>query len=611
MIDLRHGDCLEVMRTLADNSVDSVVTDPPYGIRFMGKAWDGQDIERRAAERRAAASSDPQATDMGGHKSIAAEAGKYDLTPAAMLAFQEFSEHWAREAFRVLKPGGYLLTFASTRTYHRMTCGVEAAGFEIRDQIGWVFSSGFPKSHNLDRERGNAICGCEPTTKHDVRDLRSADVPKAKHAGEGSSEVLQQGLPESGLHSAMPRQESSQGLAGGIQPSLEGWGDDVQEEGQLQGHPLSARAGMDEADGAQGRLHHGAPDGDGRVVRISSDADGSGASRQPRPDAEQQTESGAVAGQPESQTGGAWPVCGGCGKPMAPKGLGTALKPAWEPICVARKPLTGTVVANVLQHGTGALNIDGCRIQTAEALRAGAGGIPCRHDEHTPRGRADEPSANSRYASEGGTDFAMTPGPRGGDAKGRWPANLIHDGGDEVVALFPQSAGQSGAVTGDEPTGNGFSGVVYGHGGVSKRPPATPRNDTGSAARFFYCAKADRADRNEGLYGFDAQQQDAGRKPGKPGGDNPRNRGVHERQNHHPTVKPTDLMRYLCRLVTPAGGLVLDPFCGSGSTGRGAVLEGFRFIGIEREAEYIDIARARIDSARRQGHQPDLLEHAA
>ena len=136
------------MRTLADNSVDSVVTDPPYGIRFMGKAWDGQDIERRAADRRAAASSDPQATDMGGHKSTAAEAGKYDLSPAAMLAFQAFSEDWAREAFRVLKPGGYLLTFASTRTYHRMTCGVEAAGFEIRDQIGWVFGSGFPKSHN-------------------------------------------------------------------------------------------------------------------------------------------------------------------------------------------------------------------------------------------------------------------------------------------------------------------------------------------------------------------------------------------------------------------------------------------------------------------------------
>lgn len=429
------------MRTLADNSVDSVVTDPPYGIRFMGKAWDGADIERRTAERRNWQSHDGKTSPLGGHNSIAAEAGKYDLSPLAMLAFQAFSEDWAREASRVLKPGGYLLTFASTRTYHRMTCGVEAAGFEIRDQIGWAFGSGFPKSHN-----------------------------------------------------------------------------------------------------------------------------------------------------------GPWG--------------GTALKPAWEPICVARKPLIGTVDQNWKEHGTGALNIDGCRIQTAEALRAGAGGIPCRHDEHTPRGRADEPSANSRYASEGGTDFAMTPGPRGGDAKGRWPANLIHDGSDEVVALFPQSAGQSGAVTGDEPTGNGFSGVVYGHGGVSKRPPATPRNDTGSAARFFYCAKADRADRNDGC-------EHMARKPlnWSSGTQNPGSfqaEGTDRTSpNHHPTVKPTDLMRYLCRLVTPAGGVVLDPFCGSGSTGRGAVLEGFRFIGIEREAEYIEIARARIDSARRQGHQPTLDLEAA
>ena len=570
------------MRTLADNSVDSVVTDPPYGL---------------TSARPTGRSPATEGAVMKGFMGLAWDAG----VPSA--------EVWA-EALRVLKPGGYLLAFGGTRTYHRMVCAIEDGGFEIRDQIGWVFSSGFPKSHNLDRERGNAICGCEPTTKHDVRDLRSADVPKAKHAGEGSSEVLQQGLPESGLHSAMPRQESSQGLAGGIQPSLEGWGDDVQEEGQLQGHPLSARAGVDEADGAQGRLHHGAQDGDGRVVRISSDADGGCASRRSQRDAEQPGESGAVAGQPEPQTGGAWPICGGCGKPILPKGLGTALKPAWEPICVARKPLPGTVAANVLEHGTGALNIDGCRIQTDEALRTGAGGIPCRHDEHTPRGRADEQSANSRYASEGGTDFAMTPGPRGGDAKGRWPANLIHDGSDEVVALFPQSAGQSGAVTGDEPTGNGFSGVVYGHGGVSKRPPATPRNDTGSAARFFYCAKADRADRNDGC-------EHMARKPlnWSSGTQNPGSfqaEGTDRTSpNHHPTVKPTDLMRYLCRLVTPAGGLVLDPFCGSGSTGRGAVLEGFRFIGIEREAEYIDIARARIDSARRQGHQPDLLEQAA
>lgn len=194
---LHLGDCLEVMRTLPDNSVDSVVTDPPYGIRFMGKAWDGKDIEERAARRASKPSCDSTCGSNGGHRSLAAEAGKYDLTPSAMRAFQQFSFEWAAEAFRLLKPGGYLLSFASPRTYHHMAAGIEMAGFEIRDQIMWVFGSGFPKSHNL--------------------------------AGE-----------------------------------YEGWG--------------------------------------------------------------------------------------------------TALKPAHEPICMARKPLAGTVAANVLEHGTGALNIDGCRI---------------------------------------------------------------------------------------------------------------------------------------------------------------------------------------------------------------------------------------------------------
>lgn len=418
MSDLRHGDCLEVMRTLADNSVDSVVTDPPYGIRFMGKAWDGQDIERRAAERRAAASSDPQATDKGGHKSTAAEAGKYDLSPLAMLAFQAFSEDWAREAFRVLKPGGYLLTFASTRTYHRMTCGVESAGFEIRDQIGWAFGSGFPKSHN-----------------------------------------------------------------------------------------------------------------------------------------------------------GPWG--------------GTALKPAWEPICVARKPLIGTVDQNWKEHGTGALNIDGCRVAT-------------NPDVDDPR--LGGVGAWTTTKQQSGDTVSLPRGTVASSPLGRWPANLIHDGSDEVVALFPTTtsgAMKAGTVRAaqDRP-----GSVCYGTYGGNATDSDTP-GDTGSAARFFYCAKADRADRNDGI-------QDPG--PRLKSGATLRDvENLAPAGNHHPTVKPTDLMRYLCRLVTPAGGLILDPFMGSGSTGRGAVLEGFRFMGIEREAEYLEIARARIDSARRQGHQPSLDLEAA
>jgi site-specific DNA-methyltransferase (adenine-specific) len=187
------------------------------------------------------------------------------------------------------------------------------------------------------------------------------------------------------------------------------------------------------------------------------------------------------------------------------EGWGTALKPALEPITVARKPLVGTVAENVLHYGTGAINVDGGRVEG-----------------------------------------------------GRWPANFIHDGSEEATDLLKDSA------------------------------------------RFFYCAKASKADRDAGLDGSHSKQMDESRKQGNPGGDNPRNRGVQERTNFHPTVKPTDLMRYLCRLVTPPNGIVLDPFNGSGSTGCAAVLEGFQYIGIEREAEYIAISEKRIQERSKQ-----------
>ncbi len=422
---LHLGDCLQVLKTFPDNSFDSVVTDPPYGIRFMGKAWDGADIEARAARRAEMPSHAPDAGPNGGYRSVAAEAGKYDLTPKGMLAFQAFTLEWAAECLRVLRPGGHLLSFASPRTYHHMAVGIEMAGFEIRDQIMWVFGSGFPKSHNLSGE-------------------------------------------------------------------FEGWG--------------------------------------------------------------------------------------------------TALKPGHEPICMARKPLVGTVAANVLAHGTGALNIDACRIQTGEALRTGSGGIPCRHEEHVPRTRSGEASAERRYIETGGTNFAMKPGPRGGDAAGRWPANLIHDGSTEVVALFPADAGQAAplATRNSDKTRNSY-------GAFAGSPDAhfSPHDAGGSAARFFYCAKASRKDRNEGCEHME-------RKPlhWSSGSQNPgsfQSDGTDKTsQNNHPTVKPTDLMAYLVRLVTPPGGRVLDPFTGSGSTGKAAVREGFEFVGIEREPPYLAIAEARI-----------------
>ncbi len=234
------------------------------------------------------------------------------------------------------------------------------------------------------------------------------------------------------------------------------------------------------------------------------------------------------------------------------QGWGTALKPALEPITVARKPLIGTVVENVLAHGTGALNIDGCRVDAGE-------GRPLRV-------RDAKETANNTYAGcmNGGS---LSGGSRaaGETTLGRWPANLIHDGSEEVLTAFPHT--ERGKPCGVRKA-TGYK-VSIEHG-----TELTGYGDAGSAARFFYCAKTSKKDRGE--------------------------------SNKHPTVKPTDLMRYLCRLVTPPGGVVLDPFMGSGSTGKAAMFEGFLFIGIEREQEYIDIANARILMAQIEAFDAEL-----
>lgn len=457
---LHNNDCLAAMKVMPDNSVDAVVTDPPYGIRFMGAAWDGKDIEDRAASRRAMESHSPGSGPNGGHKSIAAEAGKYELTPVAMRAFQEFSEEWARQALRILKPGGYLLSFASPRTYHRMTCGIEDAGFEIRDQIMWVFGSGFPKS---------------------------LDVSKAFDKAAGAQREV------------------------------------IGKKSGRAATPITDIRG-------------------GQLVGATGTIDCS-AITAPATDAAKKWE-----------------------------GWGTSLKPAHEPICVARKPLIGTVIENILAYGTGAINIDACRVApTGES-----------------RERVGEESQERRYDDAGATNFAEKPGIRGGDPAGRFPANLIHDGSPEVVALFPSNAGAASPVhlrNADKTraTYGAFAGNVDEEG-------STFYGDKGGAERFFYCAKASPRDRHEGLPHPGPQF-----KKGSTLRDTEKLLAAGERHgNHHPTVKPTDLMAYLVRMLCPPGGIVLDPFMGSGSTGKACIREGFRFIGIEREAEYMEIARARI-----------------
>lgn len=393
------GNSLVKLQDLGDHSVDSIVTDPPYELTsarpggrseatkgkvmkgFMGMQWDGTGIA-------------------------------YSV------------ELWM-QCLRVLKPGGHLLAFGGARTYHRLACAVEDAGFDIRDQMMWIFGSGFPKSHNLEGD-------------------------------------------------------------------WDGWG--------------------------------------------------------------------------------------------------TALKPAHEPIVVARKPLIGTVAENVQQHGTGAMNIKACRIP----------------GEAVPINRLEKWSG---FGQEKRPDYEQEI-----NMLGRWPANLIHDGSEEVVAAFPDAPGQMADASTDaaqRKTQNVYGAMRRGsqeesrfdenEGAVGfKMKPGARRLDEGSAARFFYCAKASREDRNEGCEEF-------AKKPllWSSGTQSPgtfQSEGTERAaQNNHPTVKPTELMRYLCRLVTPEGGTVLDPFMGSGSTGKAAMMERFNFIGIELSEEYAAIAEARLAAVTRQG----------
>lgn len=259
------------------------------------------------------------------------------------------------------------------------------------------------------------------------------------------------------------------------------------------------------------------------------------------------------------------------------EGWGTALKPAYEPVLLFRKPLSGTVAENVLTHGTGALNIDSCRIEGYDAqngrTRHGGGVVGNASSYELPDYKAPMPA-------------------------GRWPANLIHDGSEEVLAEFPETT--SGARNGKRSANSGGIGTFHETERDTGRFFAA---DTGSAARYFYCAKASRRDRDDGLEQFDDKQaaglpmRSADGERGGEGLDGTKTDRLTVRKNVHPTVKPTDLMRYLCRLVTPPNGVILDPFMGSGSTGKAAMLEWFRFIGIEQSPEYFAIARARIANA--------------
>jgi site-specific DNA-methyltransferase (adenine-specific) len=416
---LHTGDNREVLKSMPDNCVDSIVTDPPYELGFMNKKWDSSGIS-------------------------------YD------------QGLWS-ECLRVLKPGGYLLAFGGTRTFHRLAVAIEDSGFELRDTIMWLYSSGFPKSldvsKNLDKLAG-------------VEDLRPDDGPNPSR-----------------------------------RPSAYTWSS-----------------------------------GNGHTAM--------------RPDRK------TSAYSDEAKL---W------------EGWGTALKPAYEPIIVARKPLDGTVVNNLLKWGVGVININGCRINYAS-------------EADKKLGQSSRPSTSKgmSYYSESYSDsFDRTDR---SSINGRWPANITFD--ETAAALLDEQSGISrssqrvGKRSGkDSGTFGEFSGqdnVVMGH------------SDSGGASRFFYVSKTSLKEREAGLDHLPLTRESDCQKDDGVGGDNPRNRTNTARRNHHPTIKPIELMRYLVRLVTPKGCVVLDPFMGSGSTGCACALEGMDFIGIDIDPSYVIIAEARI-----------------
>lgn len=536
------GDLFDILPTLAENSLDSGVMDPPYGLEFMGKDWDrpwavtaesavgfaGRENNLTLPvhrDRRNANCRQCGGRARGGKRCTCPEPD-WDRPPQNdMRELQTWCEQWAREVYRVLKPGAYLLAFGGTRTYHRLACGIEDAGFEIRDCLMWLYGSGFPKS---------------------------LDVSKAIDTAAGVKRET-----------------------GGQSPN---W----------------------------------------RESKRDREAFGSMEVR------------GENAGQvtaPVTEAAIQW------------QGWGTALKPGWEPIILARKPLSGTVAANVLRHGTGGLNIEGCRVGTTKDVPASPKVVGAStHTVSMPGGSMEDSGFDPNV--------------------GRWPANVVLSHHPECVELgtkqvktdghFPSQRGLGGlSTTGhggqtdlfervvdvetvedwqchphcpmrilDDQTEGGSSGsgeikISTGrksgagtwsddttgmHDGGRENTGIRDWGDSGGASRFFYCAKPSREERDYGTEHLRRRKRDESRNVGDPGGDNPRNRGAAVRGNHHPTVKPVALMRWLVRLVTPPNGTVLDCFTGSGTTGMACRYEQMKFVGIEKDAGYHELATARIEA---------------
>lgn len=450
-----QGDCIQRIKELPENSIDAIVTDPPYGLEFMGKDWDKLWDKRNKDDNHSQNKWSKKLGDKSGHKGFAGMLNN-PVYKAGKEA-QDFHFLWAIECLRVLKPGGYLLSFGGSRTYHRMACAIEDAGFEIRDQIMWLYGSGFPKALDIGRNIDREVCNKE-----------------GKHFFTEPNEI------------------------------------------QKKKYPI-------------------------------------------------------------------WHICDYSNEGDNWREYKTSLKPAHEPIVVARKPLSEkNVASNVLKHGTGGINIDGCRIETNPEVDD-----MLRKVDRKQR-QSETWEKGSGFKNEKNSLTGVRP-------EGRFPANVILD--EEAGQMLDAQSGESKSSTGKCEaiiTENNRWKNRKGIATVGHKVIWEGKGDKGGASRFFYCAKASKSERNLGLGKLrsdDDTTTDDGREVVS---DRPHQRGATQRKNNHPTVKPIALMRYLVRLVTPKGGVVLDPFIGSGTTAIACLKENFKFIGIEKEEDYVKIAQARI-----------------
>jgi len=530
-----NGDCVEVMRTFPDNCIDTILCDPPYGLEFMGKKWD------------------------------------YDVPSV---------ETW-KEMLRVAKPGATLLCFAGTRTQHRMAVNIEDAGWILKDCIMWLYSTGFPKATDIKK---NLIkqCKCgnmeayeeaEQKTKYNLRLVSETNLSQTINSKDKQGEVLQHSLSEQSIPTQRRLSKQTQISEGKEQSSLEGRIDIQTTKRELSRCKVCQMSEKVVEDGKERWICNGTPFGYGTETWQDTPKDRSCSSHRPQSKQQSDRKPCAFCEQHTPQEVREW---------GSHKSHG--LKPAYEPIIVAMKPNEGSYAQNALKHGVSGLNIDGGRIEYEKG-----GTVASNPKLRVEKGCKTETGDRVFCQGELGKKNTMVENVKTG---GRFPANIILD--EEAAKMLDE---QSGELSSGKNRSE-FPKMKNQWLKESRYPPELNYGDKGGASRFFYVAKASKAERNMGCEGLEEKVMTELDKIGgeksnfKTGSGNERN--IYNK-NNHPTVKPIKLMEYLCLLTkTPTGGIVLDPFAGSGTTLIAAKRIGRPFIGIEKEEEYVKIAEARL-----------------